>query len=84
LSSDVETNRRFKSTNVMVFTAPRWRSYSWTTSPERTSHYLKKTQHPNYKHHIFQALHHHTLGVGRDGRIACCHTVKIDSRNNFW
>ena len=28
LSSEVETNRRFSSTNVILFTAPKWRSYS--------------------------------------------------------
>lgn len=38
LSSDVLTNRRFSSTKVMVLTAPRWRSYSWTTSPVLMSH----------------------------------------------
>lgn len=39
LSSDVLTNRRFSSTKVMVLTAPRWRSYSCTTSPVLTSHW---------------------------------------------
>lgn len=38
LSSDVLTKRRFSSTKVMVLTAPRWRSYSWTTSPVLMSH----------------------------------------------
>jgi len=38
LSSDVVTNLRFSSTNVIVLTAPRCRSYSWTISPDRTSH----------------------------------------------
>lgn len=38
LSSDVVTNRRFSSTNVIVLTAPKWRSYSWTMSPLRMSH----------------------------------------------
>lgn len=44
LSSDVLTNRRFSSTNVIVLTAPRCLSYSCTTSPERISHYTT-TQH---------------------------------------
>jgi len=39
LSSDVVTNLRFSSTNVIVLTAPRCRSYSWTISPDRTSHW---------------------------------------------
>jgi hypothetical protein len=43
LSSDVVTNLRFSSTNVIVLTAPRWRSYSWTISPDRTSHW-KETE----------------------------------------
>lgn len=41
LSSDVLTNRRFSSTKVMVLTAPRWRSYSWTTSPVLMSHWWR-------------------------------------------
>uniref|UniRef100_A0A6B0URH5 Uncharacterized protein n=1 Tax=Ixodes ricinus TaxID=34613 RepID=A0A6B0URH5_IXORI len=32
LSSEVETKRRLSSTKVIVFTAPRWRSYSCTIS----------------------------------------------------
>ena len=32
LSSEVDTNLRFSSTKVIVFTAPKWRSYSWTIS----------------------------------------------------
>lgn len=40
LSSDVVTNRRCSSTNVIVFTAPKCRSYSWTMSPDRVSHYF--------------------------------------------
>lgn len=39
LSSEVETNRRFWSTNVMVLTAPRCRSYSCTISPDLISHW---------------------------------------------
>lgn len=33
LSSDVDTSRLFLSTNVIVLTAPKWRSYSCTISP---------------------------------------------------
>jgi len=39
LSSDVDTNRRFWSTNVIVLTAPRCRSYSCTISPDLMSHW---------------------------------------------
>lgn len=42
LSSDVLTNRRFSSTKVMVLTAPRWRSYSCTTSPVLMSHWNRR------------------------------------------
>ena len=42
LSSDVLMNRRLSSINVMVFTAPRCRSYSWTISPDRVSHWEQK------------------------------------------
>lgn len=42
LSSDVLTNRRFSSTKVMVLTAPRWRSYSCTTSPVLMSHWKRR------------------------------------------
>lgn len=41
LSSDVLTNLRFSSTKVMVLTAPRWRSYSCTTSLVRMSHWRR-------------------------------------------
>lgn len=41
LSSLVVTNLLFSSTNVIVFTAPKCRSYSWVISPERISHYTK-------------------------------------------
>jgi hypothetical protein len=51
LSSDVVTNLRFSSTNVIVLTAPRWRSYSWTISPDRTSHW-KEIEHFNKKKFI--------------------------------
>jgi len=44
LSSDVVTNLRFSSTNVIVLTAPRCRSYSWTISPDRTSHWKQTDQ----------------------------------------
>lgn len=44
LSSDVLTNRRFSSTKVIVLTAPRWRSYSWTTSPVLMSHWQRDTR----------------------------------------
>ena len=39
LSSDVVTNRRFSSTNVIVFTGPRCWSYSWVISPESMSYW---------------------------------------------
>jgi len=45
LSSDVDTNRRFWSTNVMVLTAPRCRSYSCTISPDLISHCNKFTHY---------------------------------------
>ncbi len=38
LSSEVVTNLRFSSTNVIVLTAPRCLSYSCTTSPDPVSH----------------------------------------------
>lgn len=38
LSSDVVMNRRFSSTNVMVLTGPKCRSYSCVISPERMSY----------------------------------------------
>lgn len=38
LSSEVVTNLRFSSTNVIVFTAPKCLSYSCVISPERISH----------------------------------------------
>ena len=38
LSSDVVTNRRFSSTNVIVFTGPRCWSYSCVISPEFMSY----------------------------------------------
>lgn len=47
LSSDVETKRRFWSTKVMVFTAPRCRSYSWTISPDLISHCTLRTPSPH-------------------------------------
>ena len=50
LSSDVVTNFRFSSTNVMVLTAPRCLSYSCVTSPDSTSH-LKKTETHSHKRH---------------------------------
>ena len=43
LSSDVLTKRRFSSTKVMVLTAPRWRSYSCTTSPVLMSHWERES-----------------------------------------
>lgn len=42
LSSEVVTNLRFSSTNVIELTAPKWRSYSWTISPLRVSHWKAK------------------------------------------
>ena len=42
LSSDVVTNRLFSSTNVMVFTAPRCRSYSCITSSVSMSNWGRR------------------------------------------
>lgn len=39
LSSEVEIKRLSSSQKVRVLMAARWWSYSWTTSPERTSYW---------------------------------------------
>lgn len=75
LSSDVLTNRRFSSTKVMVLTAPRWRSYSWTTSPFLMSHWRRDKGKVDYslipsKRFVFESLVRHRL-------LKCCSEEKM-------
>lgn len=49
LSSEVVTKRLLLSTNVMVLTAPKWRSYSWTISLLLMSHCRSKGRLWNFK-----------------------------------
>ena len=60
LSSDVVTNFRFSSTNVMVLTAPRCLSYSCVTSPDSTSHLTERDTQSCHKGNQF-CPHAHTL-----------------------
>ena len=58
LSSDVVTNFRFSSTNVMVLTAPRCLSYSCVTSPDSTSHLTERDTQSRHKGNSSVHIHH--------------------------